>query len=190
MENGAVIACDDGIVEKLDPFHATIAACLLWHRGHVKGSGFLRIRVDGLDATGQLIFIAKSLISRVSAVTGILLDSLTIGGFNLVSPAGLSEATGVPVIVLYKRMPRKDRIVNAAMKHFPDHELRLRVLRLLDKITVLHTRRGPLYSILWRLTPEAALRIVESAQVWSRMPEPLRAAHYYASEISRILIHG
>ena len=190
MENGAVIACDDGIVEKLDPSHATIAACLLWHENRVKGSGFLRVRVDGLDATGQLAFIVKSLSSRMPGVTAILLDSLTIGGFNLVSPAGLSETTGLPVIVLYKRMPRTDRIIGAVMKHFPDYKLRLRVLRLLDNITVLHTRRGPLYSILWRLTPETALSIVESVQVWSRMPEPLRAAHYYASEISRILIRG
>ena len=184
----AVIACDDGVVRKLSG-GLTLVACVLWSLG--EGPllvGHLPVHVDGLDATSQITFLIKTLMSRATIVDAVLLDALTIAGFNVVSPASVYEKTGIPVIILYKRRPRWGRIYSALRSHFEDYDLRLRVVGLLRDVITVRTSRGLLYAVLWGISVRDAARIIESYQLYARIPEPLRMAHLYASALSRVLI--
>jgi endonuclease V-like protein UPF0215 family len=185
-----VIACDDGEVRKLGE-GATIIACILWDErlGFTKGA-FLRAHVDGLDATGQVIFMAKTLAALSPRhVEALFLDSITTAGFNLVSPSLVYKKVGLPVIVVYKRKPRYDRIVRAARKHLQDYSLRRKVLELTRMAEAVSTRLGRVYVIVWGIRVDTARRIIEKYQYRARIPEPLRFAHLYASALSRVLIH-
>jgi endonuclease V-like protein UPF0215 family len=186
----AVIACDDGVVEKLGGGR-TIVACTLWKLGvGPLRIGHLPVHIDGLDATSQLSFIISALKPRSGQpIDAVLLDSVTIAGFNVVSVKALSRICGCPVIVAYKRMPRRERILSALYSHLPDWPIRERIiLYVIDRVRRLDTRLGPLYVAVEGAEYWYAKNVIESYQVYARMPEPLRFIDLYASALSRLLI--
>lgn len=177
-------ACDDGRVEKLGRGH-TILLCLSWARGQgVLDLAFLPIRVDGLEATSIAKYLLASLRPRPEVV---LLDSLTTGGFNIISPATVYEALGAPVVVVYTYKPSLDRVRSALEAgRLPYRRVRERVLALLGEARRIDTPRGPLYTITWPRGYDP-LPVIEYSQVYDRKPAPLRAAHYISSALSRVL---
>lgn len=179
-----VVACDDGAVRKLGTGY-TLVVCVSWPSGGGLPSVMAGwVRVDGLDASSIVAYMVSRL--RGHGLDLVLLDSITIAGFNIVSPASVYRLTGVPVAVLYKYRPSLDRL-SRAVRNVPLHEIRLRALRLVDRVAVIRTRRGVLYSILWGVDDARAREIIEDLQVHGRVPEPLRLAHYLASSLSGIL---
>ncbi len=189
MNAESIIACDDGIVNKLDQKY-TIIACTLYNIEygplHI---GFLPVKIDGLDATSQILHLSRILyLQSETPVSGILLDSLTIAGFNIVSPSMLYNQLNLPVIVIYKRKPRYNRIVTAVTKHLSYPEVRLRVLKLLEKPEMVITKKGKLYIVRWGIDSKNARDIIEKLQLYSRIPEPLRFIDYFASAVSRLLL--
>ena len=186
-ENPRVIACDDGVVRKLGG-GATLYLCTYWSGGP-RGFAALPIHIDGLDATSQACFMLKHLSANHGRPDAILLDALTAAGFNIISPPSLSRCVGLPVIVVYKRMPRLGRIRRAVM-HLEDWTIRWRVLQVLEKTKRVDTSKGPLYILAWNTSIEEAGRLLESLQTVARMPEPLRFVNLFASTLSAILIPG
>jgi len=146
-------------------------------------AGLGMIRVDGLDASSLLAYTIRKITG--GRVDYILLDSLTIAGFNVVSPATLSKLLGVPVIVVYTYEPSYRRLSSAA-RRLPSFTLIDKVLKLVSHARRITTRRGDLYLLPWGLDLEEAKQAVELFQLYSRKPEPLRAAHYLASASSRV----
>ncbi len=190
MSQRIVVACDDGIVNKLEE-GTTIVACTLYSKnlGPIR-VGFLPVKIDGLDATGQILYLIRTLSGLYpdNKVEAVFFDSLTIAGFNIISPASIRKHLGLPVIVLYKRKPNIDKITDAVVKYIRYPEIRLRVLRLLKNTVVLDTKQGKLYSILYGIDSKKALSIIEYYQLHSRIPEPLRFIDYFASSVSRLLL--
>ncbi|MGC9209917.1 MAG: DUF99 family protein [Acidilobus sp.] len=177
------VACDDGEVRKLGG-GLTAVACVSYVELRPRGASFGVIHVDGLDATSVLSHLVKT----ISTPPGVVfLDSITIGGFNVVSIAGLSKLTGMSIVVVYTYSPSLERLREPLVKHFPDWELRLRALRPIEGAERVVTRRGELYLVTWGVSAEEAARLVESYQLFTRVPEPLRVAHRLASEASHVL---
>ncbi len=165
----------------------TIASCVRWGRGGLEEFAFLPISVDGLDATSILSFMVASLAWN-GDVEAILLDSLTIGGFNIISPDTLYRTAGAPVVVVYTYKPsllRLERGLRAAS--LPLTSVRLRILSLVESARRIETRMGPLYVVTWPERVEGLRRLLEEYQVRDRKPAPLRAAHYISSSLSTLL---
>ncbi len=177
-------ACDDGIVEKLG-VGQTILSCLSWTREEgILDLAFLPIRVDGLDATSVILYLLRSLSPRPDTI---LLDSLTAGGFNIISPASIHESLHVPVFVVYTYRPSSERVLRGlSLSGLPLRDVRERVLRLLDYAVEIDTPRGPVYVISWPPDSDPS-SILSYTQVYDRKPAPLRAAHYISSALSRVL---
>ncbi|MCE4624836.1 MAG: DUF99 family protein [Desulfurococcales archaeon] len=183
-----VIACDDGVVNKLGGGF-TVVACVLYGSEHgLTGVGHLPIKVDGLDASSQVAYIARRMTGQCpsGAVEAVFFDSITIGGFNIISPPTIAAASGAPVVFIYKRAPNLSKIADAVI-HTRYSWIRMRVLTLLSTVREVNTLKGPLYVVTWGLLPEEARSLIEKYQVHARMPEPLRIAHYIASSISRVI---
>jgi len=182
----SVIACDDGMVRKVGGGY-TVVACILWVDGPVDVELNL-VKVDGLEASSTIAFAVTRLMLRNGVVPkAVLLDSLTIAGFNVASPPTIAKLTGVPVIIVYKYRPSSSRFERAS-KHFADWGLRMRVLRLVDNVVEVSLRKGKLYILTWGISLEDAIRVIEGTQIHSRTPEPLRLAHRVASEVTRFMI--
>ena len=183
----SIIACDDGIVKKLG--HGfTIYLCVHWNQG-LRGLSVLPLHIDGLDATSQACFMARSLSAQYGKPRAVLLDAITAAGFNIISPPSLARCVDAPIIIVYKRMPRIHRIRRAVM-HLDDWTVRWRVLKILQQTRLVQTRKGPLYILVWGTSVNDAIEIIESLQSVARMPEPLRLANLFASALSAALIPG
>ncbi len=177
------VACDDGEVRKLGE-GATAVACVSYFELRPVSASVGLIHIDGLDATS----IISALVRRISRPPGVVfLDSITIGGFNVVSLAGLYRLTGLPVVVVYSYSPSIERLRPPLEKHFADWEVRLRALRPIEAAFEAETRRGRVYIVTWGVEEATAVRLVESYQLYTRIPEPLRVAHRLASEVSRLI---
>jgi len=181
-----VVACDDGYIEKVGSKGYTLAACISW-RGLRPGApvrgALALLRVDGAGATGVLAWLASTLAAPRRPL--LLLDSITIAGFDVVSPQAFKDLTGGELIVVYTSKPRGERLLRAlgasgaALK-----PAKARVLEwMLQSLVEVETRRGTLY-LASTLEPGAAARIVEDLQGHARKPEPLRVAHATASRAS------
>ena len=185
---GYVVGCDDGVVRKLGWMSGeTLVACVKWGLRPPRPAGIAMapVRVDGLDATSIVMGLMEVLGARGCPL---VLDSLTVAGFNLVSPGSLFKAMGSPVIVVYTYRPSYERLEEGLRRSgLPHAELRLRVLSLVESSVRVETPKGPLYMIARGISVREAVRLVAELQVHARKPEPVRVAHYTASEAVRAL---
>lgn len=179
-----VVGCDDGRVEKLGAGF-TVYACIAFEGIRPIGAHMGLVRVDGLEASSLISY--SVLASSAGRAEVLFLDSLTMAGFNVVSPATIEELAGAATIVTYKYRPSYERL-HRAFKRLQQPELRARILRLVDRAFEAETPHGRLYVLHWGISRERALEIIREYQVHSRIPEPIRIAHEVASEASRIVL--
>ncbi len=146
--------------------------------------GVLRtyITVDGTDATTSLITMVNG--SRHLDQLGvIMLDGITLGGFNVVNIQKIFQETEVPVIVIMRKYPDLSRI-KKALKNFPDWEERWNHILDAGEIYKVHaTNQEPIYMQLCGISPEDAHTVVKLSATRSAIPEPIRAAHIIAAGV-------
>ncbi len=138
------------------------------------------IHGDGTDATEKIAEMVKN--SRNLGQLGvIMLDGITFGGFNLVNIRQIFESTGIPVIVIMRKIPNFKRI-KKALKRFDDWEDRwANVLEAGEVYTV--DSPEPVYIQIHGIEREDAEDIVRLSTTRSSIPEPLRVAHIIAAGI-------
>ncbi len=182
----SVIACDDGVVRKLGQGY-TIVACVLWHDRPLDVE-LNPVKVDGFEASTTIAYAMTKLKlrSRVEP-EALLLDSITIAGFNIASPPTIAKLTETPVIVVYKYKPSSERL-ERALRNLKDYQLKMRVLRIVDNTVEITTRKGVLHIITWGMELEKARHVIEETQIHSRVPEPIRIAHMVASEATKLIL--
>jgi uncharacterized protein len=142
---------------------------------------------DGTDATRKISEMVLN--SRNIGQLGvIMLDGITFAGFNVVNIRELYEATGVPVIVIMRKIPSFEGI-KKALKRFPDWKDRWAnvveagsVHRADDKESIYIQFHG--------IKIEDAMEIVKLSITRSSIPEPIRVAHIIAAGIVTGESHG
>jgi len=140
------------------------------------------VSIDGIDATDILTgIINKSRHKKQLRV--IMLKGITIGGFNIIDISRLNEKTGLPVIVVNRRMPNLNDIKNA-LKNFADFEARWECIQYAGKIYKMKIEKNKnIYFQFKGLQKEEAKRIIKLSCTRSLIPEPLRVAHLIASAL-------
>ena len=182
-----VIACDDGEVRKLGEGY-TIAVCTRWSNEYgLEDLTAAPIPVDGSNATNILLNLVNK-IKYNYIIHAILLDSITIAGFNYINIERLSSLSSLPVITVYTYKPRFDRLFKAmkiaGLDADPD---RINSLKIINNIIHILSVKGNLYILTEGVNATQARRILSQLQAFDRKPIPLRLAHYIASALSRIL---
>ena len=170
MKNFRIIAIDDS------PFVRKQAECLLvgvvCRRGEVEGILSSRVAVDGRDATERISRMIRS--SRFAPqLQCIMLNSIMMGGFNVVDIQGLSKEVGMPVLALTRKRPDMKAVEQAMHKHFADWHERVELAR----------RAGPAHKYKFYMqiagtSLEKAKEIVDAYGIG-----PLRLANMIASGI-------
>ena len=135
---------------------------------------------NGTDATEKISEMVKN--SRNLGQLGvIMLDGITFGGFNLVNVRQIFESTGVPVIVIMRKIPNFEHI-KKALKRFDDWEDRwANVLEAGEVYKV--DNPEPIYMQIYGIEREDAKDIIRLSTTRSAIPEPLRVAHIIAAGI-------
>jgi hypothetical protein len=151
------------------------------YRGGTAFDGLLttRIRRDGWNATDRIaaMLVASKFHAHLAYV---LLDGITVGGFNVIDIHALHRRTGLKVAAVMRRPPDLDAI-RRAVQRLPGPERRWTTIRSAGPIH----RAGRIHVQLAGLAIEEARALVAVTATRSFVPEPIRAAHLIAGGLVR-----
>jgi hypothetical protein len=147
----------------------------VYSAGEFEGILTTRVRQDGCNATDRLVqmIIGSKYVAQLHLV---LLDGITLGGFNVVDLPRLSEATGLPCAAVMRRPPDLDA-VHEALSHLPGSARRREIM---ERAGPIH-RAGSLCFQVAGLEPEVARLVIPATVLHGHVPECLRGAHLIAS---------
>lgn len=169
---------DDGPIT-WDDAETEVVGVVMRGGAYVEGVLRTQVRVDGDDATAQLTALLQK--SRyLQQLQCILLDGVSLGGFNVVDLDALHEAVSVPVVTVTRDLPDKIAIEAALRKHFPDAERRLALLQRHELLRV-ETAHNPVWVKAIGLGLDDVRDVLRMTTVRGAIPEPLRLAHLIAA---------
>lgn len=179
-----VLGIDDGVFTPHSNELVDVVGIV--YRGGYWLDGFMhtKVQVDGLDATEKLVeMITRS--PHYPQLRVIMLNGVTLAGFNVVDIEELSHRVKLPVVAVTRDKPNFDDI-KKALKNLSHSEERWRTIEKAGKMIKVCTRNGeePIYVHVAGLSEEDAKRILKSTSTRSNVPEALRVAHIIASGLS------
>lgn len=142
-----------------------------------------RIKIDGNEAT----IICKEMIQNTKhrqQLKLVMLDGVTLGGFNVVDINELFDSTKLPIITITRDKPDFNKIKIALKKHFYDWKERWMTLKRGEMYTI-ETNYNPIYVKCVGIDIESAKDIINLSTIRGVIPEPIRVAHIIASGIAR-----
>jgi endonuclease V-like protein UPF0215 family len=143
--------------------------------GVLRGAG----RRDGANATRKLAAMIGE--SRFApSLRAVLLQGVTLAGFNVVDLAALSTCLSLPVVAVSRRRPDLTRIRRALLGSVPGGRRKWRLIERLEPAK----RCGDVYVHHVGLGWEQASAMVRAFSLYSALPEPLRTAHLIAGALT------
>jgi len=141
-----------------------------------------RVELDGFDATEQIASMINGS-PHCKQLRLVMLNGITLAGFNVVDIKKLSLATKLPVIALTRDKPDLEAIRNA-VNNLPRSEERWRMILEAGEIHEVCCHGKQIYMEIAGISLVDAREIVELTSTTSSFPEPLRVAHLIASGIT------
>lgn len=136
-----------------------------------------RVRQDGWNATDRLLAMIAG--SKFHAQLHlVLLDGITLGGFNVVDLPRLASELELPCLTVTRRAPDRAAIARALERVTGS----ARRAALCERAGAIH-RAGVLCFQVAGLEPELAREALEASTLHGHVPECLRAAHLIAAGI-------
>jgi len=144
------------------------------------------IEVDGTDSTEAILRLYRNSPFQ-NQIRMIMINSPTVGGFNIVNPFRINEITQLPIILLSDRKPQSN-IAEIYARVFPERKEQIEVLRRLPPIEELKVNlisdsncSGMIYFHCIGIPKSEILPVLRSLSYYSALSEPLRLAHTIAT---------
>ena len=139
-----------------------------------------KVRRDGANATRVLAARVRS--SRhYGHLQAVLLQGITLGGFNVVDLRALHEQSGLPVLAVARHPPDLAAIRRALLQHVPGGARKWRLIEAagpMEELAGVWVQRAG-------VTPAEVERLLASTQCHGKLPEPLRVAHMIAGGLAQ-----
>lgn len=172
-----VIGFDDGPFARGRRGDVPVVGCVFSETtftGVVSG----KARKDGRNATEVLARLVKD--SKWAAqLQLVMLQGIALAGFNVVDLGALRRLTGLPVLVVARRMPDLGAIRDALLSRVPGGA---RKWALVERAGPMEACAG-VFVQRAGLTHEEAAGVIARTALHGRVPEPLRAAHLVAGGV-------
>lgn len=138
-----------------------------------------RARKDGANATTRIGEMVRT--SRFFRhLQGVMLQGITVAGFNVVDIRTLSRRLGLPVIVVVRKPPDMNAIHTALVENVRGGT---RKWRLVEKAGPIE-RAGRVHIQTAGIALSRARELIALHAIHSDLPEPLRTAHLIAGGIA------
>jgi endonuclease V-like protein UPF0215 family len=179
-----ILGIDDG--KFLPHTKGTVIVVGVVFRGGLWLEGVMHttVKIDGSNATEQLAKMINSS-PHYQQLRLVMLNGITLGGFNLVNIKVLHLVTSLPILALTRDKPNLEAI-RSALTHLPQKNKRWEVVEAAGEIYEITNKGTHLYMETAGISLSDAKKIVELASARSSFPEPLRVAHLVASGVSNI----
>ena len=167
------LGIDDGPFDRGQRSNVLVVGAV-YSAGDFEGLLTTHVRGDGRDATGKLIQMIAG--SKFQAqLHFVMLDGITLGGFNVVDLPGLAEGVALPCAAVMRRQPDR-AAVDQALDHLPASARRRQVM---DRAGPIH-RAGRISFQVAGVEVEVARAVILGSLRHGHVPECLRAAHLIA----------
>jgi hypothetical protein len=174
-----VLGIDDSPFSR-DDKDVLIVGCLFRGGEWIDGVMSCRVTVDGDDATAKLIeMINRSKFKK--QIQCIFLDGIAFGGFNVVNIKSLHMHTGIPVIVIVRKMPNFLKLEKALKRLQME-----RKYQLMERAGVpveVQCAQGRIFIQYAGMSYEDAAAILHVCCTHSYLPEAIRVAHLIGAGI-------
>ncbi|OGS56586.1 MAG: hypothetical protein A3K60_02090 [Euryarchaeota archaeon RBG_19FT_COMBO_56_21] len=177
-----ILGIDDSPFKFKDQ-HALVVGALVRVPNYLESVMKTEVVVDGTDATLKLVEMIKRSRYR-EQIKAVMLDGITLAGFNVVDIEQLCSSTGTPVITITRNKPDLEKMRDAMMKYFDDWKVRYEVITKLELRRV-KTEHKPVYVSSCGGDDREMDALVSAATVKGAIPEPIRIAHLVASAMVR-----
>jgi len=144
------------------------------------------IEVDGTDDTNAVLALFEESPFN-HEIKLILINSPTVGGFNIINPQKIYDRIQMPMVFLSENRPTSN-IAEVYTKVFPDRTEQITTLKnltALEELTVPIVSNpkvsGKVYYYNYGITNQEIKPILLALGLHSAIPEPLRLAHIIAS---------
>jgi endonuclease V-like protein UPF0215 family len=171
-----VIGIDDAPFTRHDRRVALIGA--VFSRTRLDGVAIRHVRRDGSDATRQLLGMVGQT-PFAEHIRAVLLQGITVAGFNVIDVQKLHLSSGLPVLVVVRRRPNLQRIRAALLGHVPGGS---RKWKLIESAGPLEPLAGVFVQRVG-VQVDAAERLLRELNLHGALPEPLRIAHLIAGAV-------
>lgn len=180
-ENIRVIGIDDAF---LDDKYSILIGTILRGRYVLEGVLSSRIQIDGLDANEKIreMILGSNYLKQIKVV---MLDGITVGGFNLIDIKLLHDDIKIPVVAIMRKQPDFDKIYSA-LENLANKEIRENIIKNCGNIYSFFNKGNKiLYQMAGFDKKEDCEFVIKKFSVNSIIPEPIRIAHLIASGITK-----
>jgi hypothetical protein len=153
-----------------------LVAGVVYRGGTIEGILSTYVAFDGDDSTKRTIMMLKR--SRfASQVKVIMLNSIMLGGLNVVDINKVSKEFCIPVIAVTRHFPRMEK-VKKAISHVKNEKQKLKRLTMAGKSICFTANRTKRFAQFAGISEDEVQRIFNAVGL-----EPIRLAHIIASGI-------
>lgn len=176
-----VLGVDDGPFNRESEQKAPIVGVMARFDGYIEGIAIRSVEIDGTDATEQIVSMFQTHFG--SQIDYVMLNGITVAGFNICDIERIKETTGVPVMSVARKNPDVASMLGAIRKYFSDYVVREKIL-LKSSIEPISLKNGKMiYVNLAGIKKNEALLVIERTVIRGNIPEPIRVAHMIAGAI-------
>jgi len=136
------------------------------------------VEIDGEDATEKII--EKILKTKHKDLRVVMLDGITVAGFNTVNIKEIHDKTGLPVIVVNREKPDLEKFIET-LKSMSNPEKRLKAVKDAGPIYSMSVKNKRIYFQSYGIKKDDVEEIIKTTSTMSLIPEPLRVAHLIAN---------
>jgi endonuclease V-like protein UPF0215 family len=175
-----ILGFDDGAFESKSKGKVPVVGVIFRGGKFLDGALKTEVTIDGNDATEKIVKLINSSRHK-QQLKVIMFDGVTLGGFNIVDIKKLNKKTGLPVIVINRKIPNLEEVKNALM-NFKDFKQRWKKILNAGKIKECKIQENKkVYYQSVGLDDEETEEIIKLSTTRSFIPEPLRVAHIIAT---------
>lgn len=172
------IAFDDGFFVPKKSRKALLVGIVMRSTNQVDGLLSDYISVDGFNSSEKIISLIKN--SRFKEnISLIFLSGINFAGFNIVDVEKIYAELKVPVIIVFRKMPKMNEI-EKALQHLSFSKKRISFIKKAGEV---YSAQGIKFQCIG-ISSEYAVKLLKKFSYYSNLPEPLRLVHLIASGIS------
>lgn len=182
-----IAGIDDAPFDKFSDKKCLVVATIFRGGNYMDGLLSTYVKVDGEDATEKISRLIKKT-RHYGQLNCIMLNGISMAGFNVIDIRELNKKTGLPVIVIIRKMPDFAEIKKALSK--ARAEIKMNLIRKAGRIFKIGLNKKKIFIQAAGISPKKASEIVKATAIHSLIPEPIRIAHIIASGIKNGESHG